>query len=103
MQGTKACRTDLSTNINMLPAPTRQPLRLLDGGTGHELKRRGFGDDPSFSHSFMAGLLANKKKPELVISVHTDYLLAGADIITTNNFVCVEVNDGAIKLPQTTT
>ena len=50
----------------------------------------------------MAGLLANKKKPELVISVHTDYLLAGADIITTNNFVCVEVNDGVIKLPQTT-
>lgn len=27
---------------------------------------------------------------DLVIDVHTDYLLAGADIITTNNFVCVE-------------
>lgn len=27
---------------------------------------------------------------DLVIDVHADYLLAGADVITTNNFVCVE-------------
>ena len=27
---------------------------------------------------------------ELVVDVHKDYLLAGADMITTNNFVCVE-------------
>jgi S-methylmethionine-dependent homocysteine/selenocysteine methylase len=38
-------------------------LRVLDGGTGHELKRRGFGEDATFAHSFMAGLLANEKRP----------------------------------------
>ena len=64
-------------------------MRVLDGGTGHELKLRGFGD-AAFRHSFMAGLLANQKAPELVAAVHTDFLLAGADMVTTNNFVCVE-------------
>ena len=64
-------------------------VRVLDGGTGHELKLRGFGD-AAFRHSFMAGLLANQKAPELVEAVHTDFLLAGADMVTTNNFVCVE-------------
>ena len=41
-------------------APGMAQLRVLDGGTGHELKRRGFGEDATFAHSFMAGLLANK-------------------------------------------
>ena len=35
-------------------------------------------------------LLARAVHRDLVVDVHTDYLLAGADIITTNNFVCVE-------------
>jgi methionine synthase I (cobalamin-dependent) len=35
-------------------------------------------------------LLAHAVHRDLVVDVHTDYLLAGADIITTNNFVCVE-------------
>lgn len=38
-------------------------VRVLDGGVGHELKRRGFGEDASFAHSFMAGLLANEQRP----------------------------------------
>ena len=38
-------------------------VRVLDGGTGHELKRRGFGEDACFAHSFMAGLLANEQRP----------------------------------------
>lgn len=47
------------------PAPRlgMAQLRVLDGGTGHELKRRGFGEDATFAHSFMAGLLANEKRP----------------------------------------
>jgi S-methylmethionine-dependent homocysteine/selenocysteine methylase len=43
-------------------------VRVLDGGTGHELKRRGFGKE-TFAHSFMAGALANLRAPRLVEAV----------------------------------
>ncbi|CAB9502105.1 Homocysteine S-methyltransferase 1 [Seminavis robusta] len=66
------------------PAPS--PLLLLDGGNGHELKQRGVISDGSF----LAGLLANEQQPEIVQSVHREFVRdAGCHIITTNSFVAV--------------
>ena len=56
-------------------------LVILDGGTGRELKRRGV-PVPETIWSANALFVA----PEIVLAVHRDYLAAGADVITTNNY-----------------
>ena len=61
-------------------ALVRAPL-VLDGALGTELERRGARmDAPLWSaHALI-------ETPELVSTVHAEYLRAGADIITTNTF-----------------
>lgn len=56
-------------------------LLLLDGATGTELQRRG-----ARMHSEAWCATATLNHPDLLLSVHRDYILAGADIITTNTF-----------------
>lgn len=56
-------------------------LLLLDGATGTELQRRGA---PMHSAAWCA--TATLSHPEILLGVHRDYILAGADIITTNTF-----------------
>jgi 5-methyltetrahydrofolate--homocysteine methyltransferase len=51
---------------------------LADGGIGTELMRRGIAPDSI--------LRANIERPEVVRSVHRDYLSAGAQILTANTF-----------------
>ncbi len=54
---------------------------LLDGAMGTELQRRGVNLPlPLWSAD------ANLTHPEIVLSIHQDYIDAGADIITTNTF-----------------
>lgn len=55
---------------------------FLDGGTATELARRGLshGDDPCWS---ARAVLDN---PDLVRTVHADFIRAGSDIIVTNTF-----------------
>ncbi|MBZ0308143.1 MAG: homocysteine S-methyltransferase family protein [Anaerolineae bacterium] len=57
-----------------------KPL-LLDGAMGTELTRRGV---DTYLPLWSAGALITH--PEVVRQIHTDYLNAGADIITTNTF-----------------
>ncbi len=56
-------------------------LLLLDGATGTELQRRGVR-----MHSEAWCATATLTDPEILLEVHRDYILAGADIITTNTF-----------------
>ncbi len=56
-------------------------LLLLDGATGTELQRRGVR-----MHNEAWCATAALTDPEILIGVHRDYILAGADIITTNTF-----------------
>ena len=58
----------------------RRPL-ILDGAMGTELKNRGI-DIPLPIWSADANLV----HPEVVETIHSDYISAGADIITTNTF-----------------
>jgi S-methylmethionine-dependent homocysteine/selenocysteine methylase len=58
-----------------------KPPLLLDGGMGRELRFRGIETPPDIWSA--NGLLA---APEVVRQIHLDYLLAGADIITTNTY-----------------
>ena len=54
---------------------------LLDGGTGTELERRGAAmDDAAWC------ALATASHPELLRSIHEDYVRLGCDIITANTF-----------------
>jgi S-methylmethionine-dependent homocysteine/selenocysteine methylase len=57
-----------------------RPL-LLDGGTGRELRRRGV---PILDTIWSANALI--VAPDAVREVHRDYIIAGADVITTNTY-----------------
>ena len=54
---------------------------LVDGGTGSELRRRGFALDPC-AWSAPAALTDF----DLLRSIQSDYIAAGADVISTNTF-----------------
>mmetsp|Transcript_60667 Transcript_60667/g.94322 ORF Transcript_60667/g.94322 Transcript_60667/m.94322 type:complete len:543 (+) Transcript_60667:3-1631(+) len=66
-------------------------ITVLDGGMGHELRRRGVKiEGPIGSQKrFLGVALANENQPELVCGAHAAYLEAGADVITTNNYAVV--------------
>ena len=57
-----------------------RPL-LLDGGMGRELRFRGVETPPTI---WSADALISA--PEVVRQIHLDYILAGADTITTNTY-----------------
>jgi len=57
-----------------------RPL-LMDGGTGTELRRRGFPMRPD-----VWSALAAVSHYEMVRSIHLEHIKAGADVITTNTF-----------------
>ena len=60
------------------------PVTLLDGGMGSELRFRGV-EVPSHITSIWSAkaLLA---APDAIVQVHSDYIAAGADVITANNY-----------------
>ena len=82
---------------------------ILDGATGTELERRGV---PMDGQAWSA--TANLTHPDVVRSVHEDYIRAGADVIITNTFATarslldaaglgervVEVNRRAVELAR---
>ena len=55
---------------------------IMDGATGTDIARRGVVIDPNLSWSANANITS----PNLVRDIHRDYILAGAEIITTNTF-----------------
>lgn len=54
---------------------------ILDGGTGTEIRARGY-----MLHPSAWSALAHIEYPDLVLDVHRDYLAAGAEIVTANTF-----------------
>ncbi|MBI2426936.1 MAG: homocysteine S-methyltransferase family protein [Candidatus Kerfeldbacteria bacterium] len=60
---------------------TQNTTLILDGAMGTELQRRGI---PTTLPLWSAHALF--ENPEVVKEIHKDYILAGADIITTNTF-----------------
>jgi len=64
---------------------------LLDGGMGHLLRRNGVAVRGVIGsmERFLNVALANREQPEVVLRSHLEYLRAGADVITTNNYACV--------------
>ena len=54
---------------------------LLDGGVGTEIERRGVGMD----EAAWCGV-ATRSHPEVVRTVHEDYIRAGSEVITANTF-----------------
>jgi S-methylmethionine-dependent homocysteine/selenocysteine methylase len=65
---------------------------ILDGGTGTDIQRRGA---PMSGDTWCAD--ANATHLSIVQSVHEDYILAGADIITANTFATSALSFNAYK------
>ena len=59
-----------------------QPVYIIDGGVGTELQRRGAKMDPCCWSSAV-----HLQDPKIVLSIHRDYLQAGATILSTNTFM----------------
>lgn len=70
-------------------------VRLLDGGTGSELRKRGV---PLSRGCWSAA--ASLTHPEILGAIHRDYILAGADIITANTFATSRFALAAAGLDQ---
>jgi S-methylmethionine-dependent homocysteine/selenocysteine methylase len=82
---------------------------VLDGGTGSEIEARGAPMDGA-----VWSALANVTHPDVVRSVHEDYIRAGADVVIANTFAAgpgalaaagleqhfVEVNNAAVRLAR---
>lgn len=64
-------------------------MKILDGGFGRELARRGA---PFRQPEWSA--LALTEAPEIVKQVHLDFIDAGAEVITTNNYAVVPFHIG---------
>ena len=66
-------------------------ITILDGGMGHLLRRHGVeikGKIGSMQR-FLGVALANEESPDLVRGCHTEYIDAGAHVITSNSYSCV--------------
>jgi S-methylmethionine-dependent homocysteine/selenocysteine methylase len=62
-------------------------ITLLDGAMGTELKARG-ATVPDYQSSIWSAM-ALLREPDLVRQIHCDYIRAGADVITANNYAVV--------------
>ena len=62
---------------------------ILDGGMGQELINRN-----ASGQGVMWSAKALFDHPEVVLSIHEDYVRAGADVITTNSYSCIRTNFG---------
>lgn len=70
-------------------------MKILDGGVGRELARRGAPfKQPEWS------ALALWEAPNTVKEVHLDFIQAGADVITTNNYAVVPFHIGQQRFDQ---
>jgi S-methylmethionine-dependent homocysteine/selenocysteine methylase len=58
-------------------------MLILDGATGTEIERRGF---PMHDIAWSGGVMF--ERPELVRTIHEDYIKAGADVVTANSYSC---------------
>jgi S-methylmethionine-dependent homocysteine/selenocysteine methylase len=69
-----------------------QNIYILDGGMGHMIKRLGVnlkGAQKGSIERFYNITMTNLMNPEIVKNAHLEFLKAGCNIITTNNYAAV--------------
>ena len=65
-----------------------QNVKILDGGTGTEIKRRGYNVPSHIESIWSAQALIDN--PDIVEKIHYDYICAGADHIIINNYALTQ-------------
>ena len=66
----------------------KSKITLIDGAMGTEIRARGF-EVPSHTNSIWSAQ-ALMDNPKVIVDIHKDYILAGAEIITTNNYAVTQ-------------
>ena len=84
----------MTSQVKLMLNHSDKPL-LLDGGMGRELRARGV--DIMTSIWSANGLIS---APQTVKQVHTDFITAGADIITTNTYGIIRSNLALVGLEE---
>jgi S-methylmethionine-dependent homocysteine/selenocysteine methylase len=79
---------------------TRHHVELLDGGTGEECFRLGVPDDRMI---WSARALVDEQYHEIVRQVHRNFIIAGSQYITTNNYAVTPGVGLAERLEELTT
>ncbi len=76
------------TRRNIVDRLREGEILILDGGTGSELQRRGVDVNKGAKENDLGvwSAAANLDAPEVVRQIHEDFLTAGAEIVTSNNF-----------------
>ncbi|XP_078134933.1 methionine synthase isoform X2 [Sander vitreus] len=92
----EGCRCPLESELQ---AVLQQRIMVLDGGMGtmiqqHKLEEKDFRGDEFKEHPLSLkgnNDLLSITQPNIIYSIHKDYLLAGADIVETNTFSSTSV------------
>ena len=68
---------------------------MLDGGFGREISKRGL---PFKRPEWSAAII--EERPDAMVDIHHDYIMEGAQIITTNTYAIVPLHIGDEKFQQ---
>ena len=74
----------------MQKIPHADGVTVFDGGMGHLIKQKDLKlaslDNQQCDKYFLVGAYANVEQPSVVEALHTEFISAGATVITTNSF-----------------
>lgn len=74
----------------MMAAASQDDLTVFDGGMGHLIKQKDLKlaslDGQQCDKYFLVGAYANVEQPLVVEALHSEFMDAGANVITTNSF-----------------
>src|SRR6056297_1453023 len=76
---------------NRIAGRLHREILVGDGAMGTQLYNRGVSLEANFEH-------LNLVRPQLIRSIHADYIAAGAQLIETNSFAANAIRLGAIGL-----
>ena len=68
-----------------------EEITILDGGMGHQLRKMGVKIEGKIGslERFLNVAVANVASPGLVEKAHLEFLVSGAQVITTNSYACI--------------
>ena len=86
----KAPRATLFVHYVLMATASHDGLTIFDGGMGHLIKQKELKlaslDGQQCDKYFLVGAYANVEQPLIVEALHSEFVDAGATVITTNSF-----------------
>jgi len=102
--------SDRCTRIMALKAAAKTRILILDGPKGTEIQNKGLSEADFRGEQFAThnrdlrgnNDILNLTRPELIEAIHRDYVIAGAEIISTNSFNANSISQSEYGLESET-